>query len=486
MSPLPGQVLVGRYRLDAHIATGGMGEVWRAEDTRLHRVVAVKILSPGLAQDATFRERFAAEARTVAALRVPGVVGIYDAVETVGEDGRPLAFLVMEHVPGVTLAALLDEEGRLEPDRAMSMLAQAADALDAAHLAGIVHRDVKPDNIIVGEDDRVTLVDFGVARVKGEATLTAAGSILATIRYAAPEQLSGVEIGPSADIYALGVVAHECLAGEAPFNGESTAAIVAGHLLRPPPPLPLEVPAAAATVVSKALAKEPERRYASAAAFAAACRDDASPAGTHRLRTGAIAAAALVVVAALVVWRIATPPNTEDADATASGTTVAGTTDVPPTPTDSRVTSASTGQCLDVESEVRLADCGPAATISFSGADGTYLLALDEDGERRCLAAAEARIEARACDRTEGWAVTWLGADEGRDRWRMESTTYAGRCLSVAETTQDEVDATGEGKGHGKGKGNGHGKGKKDESRVYQSPGLASCGTGDEQVWLTG
>ncbi|MEV0647845.1 serine/threonine-protein kinase [Phytomonospora sp. NPDC050363] len=515
MSTSPGLLLDGRYRLDSHIATGGMGEVWRAEDTTLRRVVAVKILSPGLAGDAAFRERFAVEARTVAALRAPGVVSVYDAVETVFEDGRPLVFLVMQHLTGESLAELLHEHGRLTPERTMSIIAQVADALDAAHREGVVHRDVKPANIIVDHDDRATIVDFGVARAQGEAALTAAGNILATIQYAAPEQLSGEKPGPRADIYSLGVVAYECLTGQAPFAADATAATVAGHLLRPPPPLPPEIPGAIAAVVDRALAKDPGDRYASAAQFAAACRPAtrpfpvtrretpvASPPSRRRLLVGATAAAAAIVVVSLLMWGLGGAPSGPNAAAD-----TAADTDAPRLPADARLSSASTGTCLHGSQELgrpHLADCDSAATITFSVAGDAYLLGLPGGGDERCLAPSGSpeKIEIKGCDASAGWKVEWLGDDGGRDRWRLASPAHPGQCLSATGTfveDEDDGDDGGDGDGAGngdhgkgkekdkddKGKGNGKGHGKGREPVVYQAVRLAACDASDDQAWLT-
>ena len=261
-----------RYRLEARVAGGGMGEVWRGHDSRLDRVVAVKILHASLAAKATFRRRFLSEAHALAQLQVPGVVDLYDYGEDHDQSGNRMCYLVMEYVEGDSLADLLVEQGRLDHLRTMSIIAQAAQALHNAHRAAVIHRDVKPENILVDHDGRVTLVDFGIALAGGDSGLTATGVIMGTVSYVSPEQLRNQDASPASDIYALGVVAYECLAGRRPFLGDSPAAIIAGHLHEIPARLPDEVPEQLATVLDRALTKDPTKRWRNAAEFASACR----------------------------------------------------------------------------------------------------------------------------------------------------------------------------------------------------------------------
>ncbi|BAL91474.1 putative serine/threonine protein kinase [Actinoplanes missouriensis 431] len=271
--PQPGELLGGRYRLDDRIAAGGMGDVWRATDTVLDRPVAVKTLLAGYAGDESFRSRFHHEARAMAALRHAGVVPVYDFGDT--GDG---AYLVMARVDGQPLDRRIAERGALSPAETMSIVAQAARALAAAHDTGIVHRDVKPGNLIIEPDGTVVLVDFGVARSAQSVTLTGAREVVGTALYIAPEQVSKQATGPAADVYALGVVAYHCLAGHPPFLGDNPLAVALQHVTDEPPPLPAGVPAPVRDLIATALAKDPAARFPSAAAMADAA--DRAVAGT--------------------------------------------------------------------------------------------------------------------------------------------------------------------------------------------------------------
>lgn len=251
-----------------------MGEVWRGVDTLLERTVAVKVLHAGLAADPTFRQRFYAEARAVAALQSPGVVSLFDYGEDDSHGSAAASYLVMEHVHGSSVRDALTEHGTLDPDRVLDVVAQAAQALHTAHDAQIIHRDVKPGNILIdGTRDVVKVVDFGVARAHGASALTDPGVIMGSVAYVAPELLRGEDPGPASDIYALGVVAYECLSGRKPFDADGPTAVVDAHLHQDPPPLPEHVPAAVTGIVMRALEKDPRRRWASAADLATACRD---------------------------------------------------------------------------------------------------------------------------------------------------------------------------------------------------------------------
>ena len=267
-----------RYRLESRIATGGMGEVWRATDTSLGREVAVKVLKSEYADDPLFRSRFEVEARHAAALHHPGVASVYDVGESAllgRADGSavPRPFLVMELVDGQPLSALLRGGRPLDPQAVRDLLAQAADAIGAAHRAGIVHRDVKPANLLVTPDRRVKITDFGIARASDGLGLTGTGQVMGTPQYLSPEQARGATATPASDVYSLGVVAFECLAGHRPFDADSPVATALAHLNDPVPALPRSVPADLAAVVRRAMSKDPEQRYADGDAFAAALRD---------------------------------------------------------------------------------------------------------------------------------------------------------------------------------------------------------------------
>ncbi|WP_349258522.1 serine/threonine-protein kinase, partial [Stackebrandtia sp.] len=268
----PGTKLGGRYRLDERIATGGMGDVWRATDEVLGRVVAVKVLLPSLLNEPGFIERFRGEARVVATLTHPNVVRVYDYGESPMQGGGQIAYLVMEFVEGEALTARLQRQGRLTAEEALPILAQAAEALDAAHKAGIVHRDVKPGNLLLTGDGKVMLTDFGIARSALTGGLTQAGSVLGTAAYISPEQASGQGVTGQSDVYSLGIVAYQCLAGRRPFDSDNPVELAMRHVNDEPPPLPDDVPAAARAVVAAALAKDTSQRFATGEAMAQAAR----------------------------------------------------------------------------------------------------------------------------------------------------------------------------------------------------------------------
>jgi serine/threonine-protein kinase len=267
-----GDVLGDRYRLDEFVAAGGMGQVWRATDTVLGRTVAVKVLLPALLTDPGFEARFRAEARIIAGLRHAGVVNVYDYGESKQADGGRTLYLVMAFVEGESLSQRIAAAGRLSVAETMPLIAQAADALNAAHASGIVHRDVKPGNLLVQPDGSVTLVDFGVARSSAVTSVTTGNAVPGTALYMAPEQASGKPVAATTDVYALGAVAYHCLAGHPPFSGDNAIEIALKHLQDEPPPLPDDVPAPARALVERAMAKNPADRYPSAAALARAAR----------------------------------------------------------------------------------------------------------------------------------------------------------------------------------------------------------------------
>ncbi|MEQ4300457.1 serine/threonine-protein kinase [Plantactinospora sp. B6F1] len=270
----PGVLLGNRYRLDERIAGGGMGDVWRGTDEVLGRTVAVKILLPALLDEPGFAERFRGEARTMATINHPGVVDVYDY----GSD-QQIAFLVMEYVEGDALSRTLSRVGRLTPARTMALVAQAADALQAAHDKGIVHRDVKPGNLLVRPNGTLVLTDFGIARSALVGQLTAAGSVLGTASYISPEQAAGEVATPTSDVYALGVVAYQCLAGRRPFEGNSAIEIAMKHVRDAPRQLPGDIPPAIRAIVERSMAKDPKARWQSAAELAAVSRQAAATIG---------------------------------------------------------------------------------------------------------------------------------------------------------------------------------------------------------------
>lgn len=266
--PITSGTILGRYRLLERAGTGGMSEVWKAEDETLKRTVAVKVILGPVAQDPTFRERFLREARLVAGLEHPNVLPVYD-YGSATVDGSDLSYLVMPLVPGGSLKGRA--AGPVPPSLAVAWLAAIASALDHAHGKGILHRDIKPANVLMDSQGRPLLADFGLARsVDATSGLTATGTVMGTPLYMAPEQATGGALDGRADEYALAVVAFELLAGRVPFLADSPLAVLHQQVTAPPPPLSTVLPgspAAADAVLAKALAKKPEERYATCGAF---------------------------------------------------------------------------------------------------------------------------------------------------------------------------------------------------------------------------
>ena len=279
---------IAGYRLEELIGKGGMGVVYRAHDLALERSVALKLLSPVLAEDPDFRERFLVESRLAASLDHPNVVPIYDAGEVEGQ-----LYLAMRYVEGTDLKRLLAQEGTLEPERAIAICSQIADALDAAHARGLVHRDVKPSNVLLDEREHAYLADFGLTRrLSDQAPDFEAGLSVGTPSYVAPEQIEGKELDGRADQYSLACLLYECLTGELPFPRGSEAATLFAHLEEAPP-----APAGLEDVIPRAMAKDPADRYESCRAFVATAHRALSAPRTRGRRRWL--AAALVVLAAM-------------------------------------------------------------------------------------------------------------------------------------------------------------------------------------------
>ncbi len=272
MSATRGLLIDGRYRLEERLAVGGMGEVWRGHDETLERTVAVKVLRPDTAEDSAFVERFRTEALHSAALTHPNIAAVYDFGE-----GEHAAYIVMELVAGEPLSRVIAERAPISAEETTAILSQAALALQAAHDSGVVHRDVKPGNIMVSEDGVAKLTDFGISRATEGSALTQTGEVLGTPHYLSPEQAQGYPATPASDVYALAVVGHEMLTGRRPFEAESMIGTALAHVSRPVPPLPDSVPEPLRTTVLASLNKDPAHRPQSAAAFAACL---GMPAGT--------------------------------------------------------------------------------------------------------------------------------------------------------------------------------------------------------------
>jgi hypothetical protein len=285
MRPSAGLTFGGRYELQSRIAIGGMGEVWQATDLVIGRQVAIKILKDEYLGDPGFLERFRAEARHAALVNHEGIANVFDYGE---EDGS--AYLVMELVPGEALSTILEREHVLSTDKVLDIVAQTAAALQAAHAAGLVHRDIKPGNLLITPDGRVKITDFGIARIADQVPLTATGQVMGTVQYLSPEQASGHPASPTTDIYSLGIVAYEALAGRRPFTGESQVAIAMAQINETPPDLPVTVSEPVRNLVYACIAKNPADRPQTAAHLARAAT---------ALRRGDVQAAAAAVPAVL-------------------------------------------------------------------------------------------------------------------------------------------------------------------------------------------
>jgi hypothetical protein len=260
------RVLGNRYELLAVLASGGMGQVWRARDVVLNRPVAVKILRSEFTGDPSFVTRFRAEAQHAALLHHPNIAAVFDYGE-LEEHGEHLAYLVMELVEGESLASLLARERTLDVPQTLSILRQTATALAVAHAAGVVHRDVKPGNVLVAPDGVVKIADFGIAWSASSVPLTRTGQVIGTAHYLSPEQASGGKASPASDVYALGAVAYECLAGRRAFEGENSVQIAVKQIREEPDPLPADVPVAVRGLVERAMVKDPAVRFADGAAL---------------------------------------------------------------------------------------------------------------------------------------------------------------------------------------------------------------------------
>ena len=312
---------IAGFRIEREIGRGGMGVVYLATQVFPERRVALKLLSSDLAADPAFRERFVRESNAAASTEHPNIVPVFGAGESEGQ-----LYLAMRFIEGMDLRTLLEHEGTLSPERAARICAEVAEALEAAHERGLVHRDVKPGNVLLDARDRAYLSDFGlIRRTRIDTEITKTGQFMGTVDYVAPEQIRGDELDGRADVYSLGCVLYECLTGAPPFRKDSEVATMYAHLEEPVPPASAKpgVPKALYAIVAKATAKRPEERFSTARELADALRGGPGSSGTTapsgRKRTGALIAIVAAVVIALGI-AFAVLPGDEDSPTSPSGT----------------------------------------------------------------------------------------------------------------------------------------------------------------------
>ena len=447
------RTVLGRYRLEERLAAGGTAEVWRAQDTELDRVVAVKLPHPHLVPDATSRARLEAEVRAVAALSHPGIVKVLD-VRT-----GPRPAIVLEFVEGETLAARIERNGPMAPREAARVGAEIAEALYHAHTRGVVHRDVKPANILLNGGDRARLVDFGIARLLGEARgrMTQAGMVVGTLRYMAPEQLRGDEVGPRTDLYGLGAVLCEILTGRPPYPAATPVALLDAQASGPPA-MPGVDPALRA-VATSCLRADPSDRPLHAGAVADALRawmtGDAEPALAMAPATSFedTALAPIAPPPAIVSALQPAPPAPSALDPRAPATPVAHL----PTPNSTAV-PVSTPRPRAAPSRVRL---DPRRLVVGSAAvTAIVVLALLAFGQVQTPALGGANQPSVVATPTATPRPAWVSAliDEYRAACGASGVPTAADLLAMGQeeatqSIQDQVDACQPGKGNGKGHG---------------------------------
>ena len=434
---------VGRYTLDALLGRGGMGVVFRATDLELERPVAIKFLSPELADDAAFRERFIRESRLAAAIEHPAIVPIYEA----GTMGGSL-FIAMRFVPGQDLGRILRSEAPLDVQRCLALVAPLADALDTAHRRGLIHRDVKPANVLVERDgsERAYLTDFGLSRRLGDSTLATRSGPLGTIDYVAPEQVSGGNVDGSADQYALACLIVHCLTGSPPFTGGTEAAVLFAQLQAPPPRIGSRLPGlrgAFEEAVARALSKDPASRFpdcrslvAALVAAAPATQPPPRAAGQHSALPAASASrrrpkppilvAAIGLVGLLSVASMALLVG--DGSTDPSGLAAASPDAAPTRATGDRPRAA-------------LAPRGREVIVFASDRDGDfdlYALGAGDDAPRR-LGRDTTRHERSPAISPDGTTIAYtVGPEYGRDIWLMDSG--GGRPRPLSTHPADETD----------------------------------------------
>src|SRR4051794_20135944 len=306
------RLLGDRYELEGVVGRGGMAEVYRARDLRLDRIVAIKTLRPDLARDHTFQARFGREAQSAASLNHPSIVAVYDTGEDMST-GTKVPYIVMEYVDGRTVRDLLIEGHRLLPERTLEIVNGVLRALEYSHQAGIVHRDIKPGNVMVTRNGDIKVMDFGIARAMSDAqaTMTQTAQVIGTAQYLSPEQARGERVDSRSDLYSTGCLLYELLTGRPPFTGDSPVAIAYQHV-REAAPVPStfasDVPDSLDRITLKALAKERDSRYSSAAEFRSDLEAAVRGGAVGAPAVGALAAAALVATPATEATQVMAPP----------------------------------------------------------------------------------------------------------------------------------------------------------------------------------
>ena len=465
-----GRVFGDRYELLLPLASGGMGRVWRARDTLLERPVAVKVLRSELAGNTTFRARFRAEAQHTAGLHHPHIASVFDYGETEVE-GEPLAYLVMELVEGEALSTVLEREKRLDPARTLELLRQTAAALAAAHAAGVVHRDVKPGNVLVGNDGTVKIADFGIARSASSVPLTGTGQVVGTAHYLSPEQAQGSKATPASDVYALGTVAYECLAGRRAFDGENSVQIALKQIREEPEPLPDDVPAGIRAVVERAMAKDPAARYADGAALRDAVEAVAAAGPTVAIGASAVPPTAVLSPPAAEPPIPAISPGRRAAARVLAGVAGAfvvgaalvgalaggGGADAAPAEATGSSSSAST------PSSAPTTPAAPA-TVGISSDDLVGRPVPEVQAELEALGLQVVRVSVETADVAAG-LVTAVGPEGQLAPGTAVTVTYAVAPVVTAPPASsgdggETGDDKGNGNGNGRGKGGGNGGGK--------------------------
>ncbi len=431
---------VGGYRIEELLGRGGMGVVYRATEERLGRSVAIKVIAPEHASNPSFRDRFLAESRAAAAIDHPNVLPIYGAGE---EDGA--LYLVVRLVEGSDLKDLLATGGALEPRRALGVVAQVAAALDAAHARGLIHRDVKPANVLVTGDagagtEHCYLTDFGLAKqIDDQSGLTATGQFVGTLDYIAPEQIQGAPADSRVDVYALGALFHQCLTGSPPFKRDTEAAVLYAHLSEPPPTVSdhvAGVPEAVDPALARAMAKAPEDRFPTCAEFVAelgAAFDDRQPAAPAATAPAPIAPAPPTRLAPVQApgtagrrrWPIAVAAVTAILLVAGIGWAVLG----------SGGGEGESGGGSTVALELT------TDSVALAGQVGSETARLAErvgaDGDTGSLAAGFERSEAKASDLGARAQDDLASGDPGRDDLNRSSRDLAGASATLAELAQD-------------------------------------------------